>query len=299
MVWFKVDDTFHSHPKQMAASLAAVGLWSVAGSWSSNHLTDGFVPDHVIPSLSRGAPELAKELCAAGLWRRVRGGYQFHQWNADGDGQARNPTRSEAMNGRNKMASGGSLGNHRRWHVGKGRVDASCRYCQDKPDRPPDRLPDRVPDDLPESPPSRPGPVPSRRDGGSLSDHSAGDQSVRAGARTREAARWLNQRYGLTDDESAQVIAEVRRRAGEIRAGLVAYMSGRMTENGTLADIVGAVQTAADQRRDQSEQPSQPLVVVPDWCGRCHERTRMVEVGDDRRPRHCPDCHPSARREAS
>jgi hypothetical protein len=50
-----------------------------AGSWSSAHLTDGVVPVHVLASLG-GTPELAAELVAAGLWRRTRQGYVFHDW---------------------------------------------------------------------------------------------------------------------------------------------------------------------------------------------------------------------------
>ena len=79
MPWFPVDDSFYSHPKALATSLAARGLWATAGSWSSAHLTDGAVPDHVLGSLG-GTPELADELCAAGLWRRTRRGYVFHDW---------------------------------------------------------------------------------------------------------------------------------------------------------------------------------------------------------------------------
>lgn len=79
MPWFPVDDSFHSHPKALATSLAARGLWVTAGSWSSAHLTDGVVPVHVLASLG-GTPELAAELVAAGLWRRTRQGYVFHDW---------------------------------------------------------------------------------------------------------------------------------------------------------------------------------------------------------------------------
>lgn len=110
MTWFKVDDRFHSHPKAAASTLAALGLWAVAGSWSSDHLTDGFMPDHVVPLLSRGASELADELVAAGLWRRVRGGYQFHQWTSNGDGVKRNPTRVEVEEERRKKAVAGRKG---------------------------------------------------------------------------------------------------------------------------------------------------------------------------------------------
>lgn len=81
MAWFKVDDSFHSHSKVYAASPAALGLWVVAGSWSSANRKDGFVPDHALGRLLPDAAELAKELTTAGLWRRVRGGYQFHDWH--------------------------------------------------------------------------------------------------------------------------------------------------------------------------------------------------------------------------
>jgi hypothetical protein len=78
--WFPVDDTFHSHPKRLATSAAALGLWVVAGSWSNAHLTDGRVPDHVLPLLLPDAEKLADELVQTGLWRRARGGYVFKDW---------------------------------------------------------------------------------------------------------------------------------------------------------------------------------------------------------------------------
>jgi hypothetical protein len=110
MTWFKVDDGFHSHPKTAATSLAAIGLWTVSGSWSSDHLQDGVVPDHMIPSLARGQMELADELVRTGLWRRIRGGYKFHQWETNGDGGKRNPTRAEVEALRLKRAEAGRKG---------------------------------------------------------------------------------------------------------------------------------------------------------------------------------------------
>lgn len=80
MTWFKVDDSFHSHPKVLAAEPAALGLWVVAGTWSSANLTDGFVPDHVLPRLLPDAVKLAEQLVTCGLWRRARGGHRFHDW---------------------------------------------------------------------------------------------------------------------------------------------------------------------------------------------------------------------------
>lgn len=83
MPWFKVDDSLHAHAKvsKVASEApAALGLWLVAGSWCSANLTDGFVPDHKLQYLFPDAATLAPVLVAAGLWRRRRGGYQFHDW---------------------------------------------------------------------------------------------------------------------------------------------------------------------------------------------------------------------------
>lgn len=294
MTWFKVDDHLHSHPKTWAASLAAMGLWSVAGSWSSDQLTDGFIPEHMAMALSRGQIELADELVLAGLWERTEKGYQFHEWDRDADGTIRNPTRAEAIAGRRKMSSGGELGNHRRWHEGKGKKDPACRYCRGDgsgtrsgrrqrgessggvsgssrpdtnpmPERPVDnshhgspqgasdqdsyRVPDRGGDTPPESPPNPPSPVPSqsrpRTDGGThRAEHESG-QSVRARARVNEALRWLRTNYGLTDTEAITAWKTAEARAKDPVRTPVRYLE-RMAQRGHLADIVSAIQTAAD-----------------------------------------------------
>src|SRR5690606_13872345 len=137
MPWFKVDDSFHSHPKVLATSAAALGLWVVAGAWSSANLTEGFVPDHALPRLIPDSGPLAKELVTNGLWRRTKGGYRFHDF-AD-----YNPTRSEAIAARDRQSSGGAIGNHRRWHEKRGVTDPECRYCQQKHQSETDRVPDR------------------------------------------------------------------------------------------------------------------------------------------------------------
>lgn len=81
MTWFKVDDSFHSHPKVLVTDPSALGLWVVAGSWSSSNLTNGFVPDYVLPRLLADADKLASALVTAGLWRRTKNGYVFHDFH--------------------------------------------------------------------------------------------------------------------------------------------------------------------------------------------------------------------------
>lgn len=79
MAWFKVDDGFWSHPKVMTMSPGATSLWVRAGSYSCQHLTDGFIADGLLPVLGSG--EAAGELVESGLWSRVPGGFQFHDWS--------------------------------------------------------------------------------------------------------------------------------------------------------------------------------------------------------------------------
>jgi hypothetical protein len=80
VVWFKVDDGFYDHPKVFDLSDSAVALWTRAGSWASRNTTDGFVPSN-LPARFCGDPETAvRELVDRRLWRRTRGGFQFHDW---------------------------------------------------------------------------------------------------------------------------------------------------------------------------------------------------------------------------
>jgi hypothetical protein len=114
MTWFKVDDKLHSHSKTrkvLAEAPVALALWVVAGSWSSDNLTDGFVPDHQLPWLiPDGAEGMARQLVAARFWKRVKGGYLFHEWAVDADGTKRNPTRIEVEAERKKKAEAGRKG---------------------------------------------------------------------------------------------------------------------------------------------------------------------------------------------
>lgn len=100
MAWFKVDDSYWSHPKVMFQTLEASGLWLRAGSWAANHLTDGRVPlritHMIIPKSRRAVDALGGELEDLGLWTRDGDDWVFHDW---GEYQ---PTRDEVEAEREK-----------------------------------------------------------------------------------------------------------------------------------------------------------------------------------------------------
>ena len=81
--WFKVDDTLHGHPKPRRAGLPAMGLWALAGSYSSQYLTEGFVPEWFVLGWPQGRKRAA-ELVDVGLWapdeQGGEQGWTFHDW---------------------------------------------------------------------------------------------------------------------------------------------------------------------------------------------------------------------------
>lgn len=120
MPWFKLDDSFDSHPKVIAAGNEAAGLYVRCGTYCARHLTDGFVPEHV--ALLYGSRELADTLVRTKLWRRVRGGWRMPDY------LAYNPSAQTVDKERAAKAE-----RQRRWREGRSRrsVDASTGASRD------------------------------------------------------------------------------------------------------------------------------------------------------------------------
>jgi hypothetical protein len=102
VTYMAVEDDFYDHTKVVdlfngPCPADAVALWTLAGSWSSARLTDGFVPSARVPMFQLDK-RAAAELVRVRLWLEVKGGYQFHEWNS------RNPTKSAVVAKRKKTA---------------------------------------------------------------------------------------------------------------------------------------------------------------------------------------------------
>lgn len=79
MAWFAVDDRLHSHPKARAAGLEAIGLFTIAGTYCMDYLTDGHVPEWLVTSWPKGRA-LAKRLVDVRLWETTDVGWRFASW---------------------------------------------------------------------------------------------------------------------------------------------------------------------------------------------------------------------------
>ena len=102
MSWFRIDDRLPNSRKVLAIPrqirCAAIGLWSMAGAWCMDELTDGRLPKFMVEELA-GTPELAEALVKCGLWYDEPDEYVFHDW---ADWQ---PSRDEVMEKREKNAA--------------------------------------------------------------------------------------------------------------------------------------------------------------------------------------------------
>lgn len=132
MAWVKLDDAMPSHPKVLASGPLGFAL-DVAGICYSNaHDTDGFVPAVALPAVLPGLPSPRKHaaaLVAAGRWHVVDGGWLIH--DIDDYQFSREEQEERARKKREKAA----LGNHKRWHEGRGKPDPDCPLCASSGDR--------------------------------------------------------------------------------------------------------------------------------------------------------------------
>jgi hypothetical protein len=148
MTWFRVDDKFHGHVKPLRAGLAAVGAWTLAGSWCGDHLTDGFVPVVIARRIAGAA--VWERLVDADMVEEVEGGYRLHdfcQWN---------PTRAEVEAERARKAAAGRAGGLAKAAAASAGVAAASPAPTEPPcSRPVPSRPDpSPPDPIVETPPA-------------------------------------------------------------------------------------------------------------------------------------------------
>jgi hypothetical protein len=83
MAWFKVDDGFYVSTKFLEIprehQVQSAGLWMLAGVFSADNMTDGFV-SYKQMRLWEFDPQIIQQLIEVGLWDEVEDGIQFHDW---------------------------------------------------------------------------------------------------------------------------------------------------------------------------------------------------------------------------
>ena len=70
MSWVKLEDGFYDHPKVLATSNAAIGLYCKALTYCGKHLTDGVISAAIVTRFLGGTDTETEELCRNSLWSR-------------------------------------------------------------------------------------------------------------------------------------------------------------------------------------------------------------------------------------
>lgn len=153
-----MDCGWYRAPRFAGLGVDALFVFEAAVGYCTEHGTDGALPAHpehlaaalgVRPSVVRRAllPLLERQaLAPAGDDRTL----QICGW------AVHNPTSEEVEQVQQERSRAGALGNHKRWHVGRGVIDPACELCVPT-GSPGDRTSDRRRDRSTDRPPS-PGP---------------------------------------------------------------------------------------------------------------------------------------------
>lgn len=105
MPWVKLDDGFPFNRKAIIAGKDGRALYVTALCWTSGQLTDGHIDDAAVPMLAAvsevaDAQATAAHLVDAGLWERVPGGYEIHDYHdynpSSGEVRAMREARAQA-----------------------------------------------------------------------------------------------------------------------------------------------------------------------------------------------------------
>lgn len=109
------------HPKVIGLSDKAFRVWFGLICWSSRQERDGVVPPSVMRAWA--TPKVIRELVDGRLLHEHPDGYELHDYLDF------NRSRDEIAAFRTAKGEAGTLGNHRRWHVARRRVDPDCEHC--------------------------------------------------------------------------------------------------------------------------------------------------------------------------
>lgn len=83
MTWFRIDDTWGSHPKVIEAGLRGRMLWLYGGLHCAQHLTDGIIRKSVLKQLAAAAEvpaTTAAVLVQVGLWTDEGDHYRMNDY---------------------------------------------------------------------------------------------------------------------------------------------------------------------------------------------------------------------------
>lgn len=328
MPFFRVDDGLHAHKKIARLGreeFDAIALWTIAGSWSAHQLQDGWVPEYVAARLDPDYERRAKSLVRVGLWeegeRDGERGWQFHGWSDAG----RNPTSEQVTKEREATAERQRRFRERMKGTAKPKGTSPGRDGAEIPDDDDDRNAVTRPLVTPPFPfPSSPlhgdkdfSSPPAAPDGDAAPPPKAKGKPKKPEPYREDVDKICRLLVDLmvdneckpptvTDDWRAEArrMFDIDKRPFDKAVALLEWSQRNHFWKKNIHSIptfrAKYDQLRLDANEDWSKKRAQDHAAEeahakrPDWCGKCNERTRMLDDSD--LPERCPRCHPTSQK---
>lgn len=144
MSWVKIDDQFPYNRKIISAGIEGRSLYITALCYVSHQLTDGFIPEPVLPVLQAlsgvtDVKQTASKLLEVCLWDACEGGYMIHDY------LEYNPTKDEVLKTREARKEAGAAGGRRSSESKQAKRQANAEQNSSKI-QPPTRTPSPIDD---------------------------------------------------------------------------------------------------------------------------------------------------------
>lgn len=291
MPWAALADDFHSHPKIIAAGLAATGLYARSLSYCACYLTDGLIPKTWAHAPHNGA-KISRRLVQFGLWEETGDGYRIPDYTQF------NPTREYVQQQRSdlqeKRAAAGRRGALKRWQCNPPPGTPNDSKHDSKPDGKPDGKPiaNGIANGMANACPPTPAPVLSQ------SSSAVRDAAAAAGSLLQELAdtvRWDPPKVVAAMADEPRAVAwlqasltrdDIRNPGGWAWHG---YRTGDWPSEQKETADVGKGQNLAGHEIDHA--------AVLDYCAGCGAEHPMSVLDDGNG--FCPECVEKANGEAA
>jgi hypothetical protein len=277
---FTPDDDFTDHTQTWDLPDCAVALLTRAGSWSARNSQDGFVPSAMLARFSSDPVPAVAELTRRKVWRRVKGGYQFSDWERWGE-TTEQVERRRADAAERKRRSRARKKEEAQVSVGAVKGMSRVTFCDPVTG-------DDLDLDL--------DPYLSPPGSKSQSDAQARDEAKLLATVVRALCKQAGRLVTNDEARTAMGVLEVRaEKAGTVIDDAAKYFCSAIRrekdiegllnpEPPPIAEIVAGILGDGDDGKPR------------EWCGKCDKRTRFLldEVGQPGTKR-CPDCGPQAK----
>lgn len=313
LVTLHFDDQFPSFREVDGLSDTAFRLHVTAFFWIRTNRTDGLIRLEdlaLVCARVRASERFAAECVRRGAWHDARhdcgsshclgavdvDGYVVHDYLKE------NPSRAALEAEEAGKSAGGKRGNHKRWHVDKGKTAPGCEFCEEAGSA------ETAPQAAPQKRTSHKRSHTDRisDNGATPIDRSRSDQDLSPVSKSKSGSKSARARGPVPGSP------EFRRKVTEKFAEVAGVSIGPEIADAIASDVLAdreyvdnpllyvlqAIECEVSPRARWLPRPAEPQQAgsaAPEWCRKCDANDRSLWDEVAQQLKWCPDCNPKAR----